>query len=104
MLATGNGVADEIVFEVRIERRIDHVRRDDEKERIAVRRRPHDEFGGDVAAGARPILHNKRHAQLLRQRLRDQARINVGVPPGGETHDQTHRPRRIAFRPRDARE
>src|SRR5262249_55332093 len=42
-------------------------------------------------------------SEPLRQPLSDQARRDVGRAGRGEWHDQTHRPRRIGLRLRDAR-
>ena len=43
--------------------------------------RMHDRLGGDVAAGAGPILDDERLAETLRQPLTDQAREDVGPTP-----------------------
>ena len=96
-------VADEIEIELVVERRVDRVRRSDQEERIAVRRRAHDRLGGDIAASARPVLDDELLAEPLRQPLTDQARDDVGRAAGGEADDDAHRPRRIGLRPRDAR-
>ena len=52
-------IADEIKIEVVVERRVDCGRRGDQEERITVCGRVHDEFCGDIAAGARPVLDDK---------------------------------------------
>ena len=96
-------VADEIEIELVVERRVDRVRRADQEERVAVRRRAHDRLGGDIAAGARPVLDDEWLAEPLRQPLTDQAREDVGRAAGGKADDDAHRPRRIGLRPGDAR-
>ena len=77
-------VADEIEIELVVERRVDRVGRTDQEERIAVRRRTHDRLGGDIAAGARPVLDDELLAEPLRQPLTDQARDDVGRAAGGK--------------------
>ena len=99
----GRNVADEIEFEVRIERRVDCVRRDHHEERVAVRRRFHDHFGADIAGGARSVLDDELLAKSLRQPLTHQARDDVGRTTGRKADNDAHRVRRIGFRPRDAR-
>ena len=71
-------VADEIEIELVVERRVDRVRRQDQEQRIAVRRRAHDRLGADIAAGARPVLDDEWLAEPLRQPLTHQARDDVG--------------------------
>ena len=97
-------IADEIEIELVVERRVDRVRCADQKKRIAVRRRTHDRLGGDVAAGARPVLDDEWLAEPLRQPLTDETRDDVGRAAGGKADDQSHRPRRIGLRPSDARD
>ena len=75
-------VADKIEIELVVERRVDRVRRTDQKERIAIRRRAHDRLGADIAAGARPVLDNELLAEPLRQPLTHQARDDVGRAAG----------------------
>ena len=96
-------VADEIEIELVVERRVDRVRRTDQEERVAVRRRTHDRLGGDIAAGARPVLDDEWLAEPLRQPLTHQAREDVVRAAGGKADDDAHRPRRIGLRPREAR-
>ena len=81
-------VADEIEIEFVVERRIDRVRRTDQEERVAVRRRAHDRLGGDIAAGARPVLDDEWLAEPLRQPLTDQAREDVVRAAGGKADDR----------------
>ena len=64
----------------------------------------HDRLGGDIAAGARPVLDDEWLAEPLRQPLTHQARGDVeSQPPGAKPTINAHRPRRIGLRPRDAR-
>ena len=62
-------VADEIEIELVVERRVDRVGRSDQEQRIAVRWRTHDRLGGDIGAGARPVLDDEWLAEPLRQPL-----------------------------------
>ena len=78
-------VADEIEIELVVERRVDRVRRTDQEQRVAVRGRAHDRLGGDIAAGARPVLDDELLAEPLRQPLTHQAREDVGRAAGGES-------------------
>ena len=56
----------------------------DQQQRIAIRRRMHDRFGGDVVAGTGPVLDDERLAETLRQPLsRSVARWMSVAPPGG---------------------
>ena len=96
-------VANEIEIELVVKRRIDRVRRTDQEERVAVRRRTHDRLGGDIAAGARPVLDDEWLAEPLRQPLTDQAREDVVRAAGGKADDDAHRPRRIGLRPSETR-
>ena len=68
------------------------------KQRVAVRRRSRDRLGADIAAGARPVLDDELLAQALRQRLRHQARDDVGGVAGRKADDHVHRPGRIGLR------
>jgi hypothetical protein len=56
-------VADEVEIELVVERRVDCVRRIDQKERVAVRPRTHDRLGGDIGASARTVLNDEWLAQ-----------------------------------------
>ena len=96
-------VADEIEIELVVKRRVDRVRGADQKKRVAVRGRPHDRLGGDIAAGSRPVLNDEWLAEPLRQPLTHQARDDVGRAAGAKPTIDAHRPRRIGLRPRDAR-
>ena len=96
-------IADEIVVELVVERRVGRVETTDQEKRVAVCGRAHDHLGADVAAATRPVVDNKLLAEPLRQPLSDQARRDVGRAGRGEWHDQTHRSRRIGLRPCDAR-
>src|SRR5215813_9829116 len=97
-------VADEIEVELLIKRRVHRVRRMDEEERIAIRYRTHDGLRGDISAGARPVLDNELLAESLGQPLTHRTGDEVVSAARRDWHDQTHWPRRIGLRPRDARE
>jgi hypothetical protein len=45
-------VADKVEIELVVERGVDRIRRRDEQQRIAVRRRTYDGFGGDIGGRA----------------------------------------------------
>ena len=90
-------VADEVEAEVRIQARIDRDGRVDSEQRIAVRRRPHDRLGRDVAGGATPVLDDERLAEPRGQRLTYQADENVGAAAGRIADDAAERPCRISL-------
>src|SRR6266404_6123499 len=98
---TGNrrDIADEIVAELVVERRVAHIRGTHHEERIAVRVCPHDRLGGDIAAGAWPVLDDELLAHSLGQPLGHKARKDVVRPAGGITDDDAHRSRGISLRP-----
>src|SRR5262249_25009175 len=96
-------VADKIEAEIRVERRVDRAGRYGHQERVTVRRCSHDEFGGDIAAEARPVLNHELLAEALRQPLTREARDNVGRAAGWKSDNKTHRPRRLGLRPCDSR-
>ena len=52
-------VTNKVVIELVVERRADYRVGTDQEERIAVRRCSHDHFGGDIAAGTRPVLNDE---------------------------------------------
>src|SRR5262245_5531590 len=58
-------VADEIETKLFVHRSIYRVRRSDQEERVAISGRTHGRLGADVAAAARPVLHDKLLAQSL---------------------------------------
>ena len=99
----GCDIANEIEFEVLVKRRIDRVRRTRKQERVAVRSRTHDGLGGDIAAGARPVLDHEWLAEPLGQPLTDQPREDVVRAAGSKTDDDAHRPGRPGLRPRQPR-
>src|SRR5262245_13304526 len=96
-------IADEIEIEFLVQRDVDCIRRSRQEERIAVRRRAHDRLGGDVAAGAWPVLNNELLTEPLREPLSYQTRDDVTCTAGAIADDDAHRPRRIGLRPCHAR-
>jgi hypothetical protein len=96
-------ITNEIEIKLVIERRVDSVRRRDEKECVAVGGRPHDGFRADIAAGARPVLDNELLSEPLRQPLTDKAGDNVNWAASGKGDDHAHRPGWIDLRPCDVR-
>ena len=99
-----DGVADEIEFEIAVERRVTGVRKTSEQQRVAIGRRTHDHLGGNVRARARPVLDDERLTKPLRKPLADHTPDDVVPAAGGEADDQRDRPRRIGLRPSSAGE
>src|SRR6516165_8370682 len=66
-----SNIADEIEIKLVVERRVDRVAGEDQKERIAVRLRPHDRLRADIAARARSIVDYELLAEPLRELLSD---------------------------------
>src|SRR5262245_6646620 len=97
-------IADEIEVELLIKRRIDGVVRCGKEEGIAIWGSADDRLGAEIGASAGPVFDDERLAEPLRQPLADHARNNVSRAARGKWHDQTHRPRRIGLRLRDARD
>src|SRR5262245_4122717 len=70
---------------------------------MAVWRRSHDSFSGNIAASARPILHDEWLTESLRQPLPNQACEDVISTAWRKADNNPHRPRRIGLRRSDAR-
>ena len=67
-----------------------------EQQRIAVRRGVAHRLRADGTGSARLVLHDDRlAAKISRRVLREVARSEVGVAPGGERHDEVNGPRRV---------
>ncbi len=99
----GRDVANEVETELVVERGVDGIRRRDKEQRIAVRGRTHDGFGGDIGGCSGPIFDEELLAEPLGQPLTDETRGDVGGAAGGKADDEAHRSRRIRLRPSDAR-
>src|SRR5262245_27546636 len=97
-------IADEIEVELLIKRRIDGVVRCGKEEGIAIWGSADDRLGAEIGASAGPVFDDEWLAEPLRQPLADHARNDVSRAARGKWHDQTHRPRRIGLRLRDARD
>jgi hypothetical protein len=67
-----------------------------QKERIAVRGRPHDRLRADIGGRTRPVLDDELLAEPLRQPLTDQSRNNVGATTGRVPDDDADWLRRMA--------
>jgi hypothetical protein len=81
-----------VVWQALEEARIDgqrRIRRDEE--RIAVGRRLRRRGGADVAARARPVVHDELLLERFAERLRKDARIEVGPAARRRGHDEAHR-------------
>src|SRR5215475_4207856 len=63
----------------------------------------HNDFGADIAGGARSVLDDELLAKSLRQYLTYEARDDVRRTTGRKADDDAHRPRRIGLRPSSAR-
>src|SRR5262245_43713106 len=71
---------------------------------MPVRSRANDSLSAKAATGSGPVLDDEGLARTLRQSLRQEARSDVADTPSRKENHQTHRPRRIGLRPRDARQ
>src|ERR1700726_149647 len=100
----GCDVADKIILELFIQRRIDRVLKAREQERMAIGRRLYDGLGGDIAAGTGPVLDDELLGEPVRQPLPNQAHRDVGLAAGGEPYENSYRPRRIGLRACRARD
>src|SRR5262245_40506641 len=96
-------VADEIEIELIIQCRVDRGGRIKTEQRMAVGRRTHDGFGGNIACCAGPILDHEWLAELLCERLSYQADEDVSAPTGGIAYDPAYGSRWISLRPSKAR-
>src|SRR5262249_5527090 len=96
-------VANEIELQIIIERRVDRIGEAGEQQRIAVGGRTHDRLGGDISAGAWPVLDDDLLTKPVRQPASDQASHNVGASARRKAHDDVYGARRIGLRPRDPR-
>jgi len=72
-------IADEVEVQLLEQRCIYCVHGAAEDERVAVGGGSNGRLGGELAAGARPILHDNRLAKAIRQPLRHDARDDVEV-------------------------
>ena len=63
-----------------------------------------DDFGADIAGAAGTIIDDELLAEMLRQRIRQKPRGDVGSDAGGIRHDDADRPRRVIRRAGDARQ
>src|SRR5262249_25017645 len=61
-------------------------------------------LGGNVAAGAWPVLNNELLTEPLREPLSYQTRDDVTRTAGAIADEDAHRPRRIGLRPRKPRD
>src|SRR5215831_10371717 len=73
-------ITNEIEIKLGIERRVNRVRRRDEKECVAVGGRPYDRLRAEIAAATRSVLDHEWLAKALRQPLAD---MSAG-PPGAK--------------------
>src|SRR5262245_16466365 len=73
----GGNITDEIEIKLIVEGRVDRVAGEDQKERMAVRLRPHDRLGANIAARARSIVDYESLAEPLRELLSDQTSHSI---------------------------
>jgi hypothetical protein len=74
------------------------MRRGDLQERVTVGRRARDRLQREIAARARPIVHEHRLAKPLCQRLAHDARDDVGRAAGADEYEHRDGPCRIGLR------
>ncbi|GAV37031.1 hypothetical protein ROTAS13_04723 [Roseomonas sp. TAS13] len=88
-----------------VERHVDGVVHRDHRQRVPVRRRLRHHVRADDPVGPGTVLHHHGLAPLLRQRLRQQPRGDVGGTAGGIGHDHPHGMGReaLGLRPRPPR-
>ena len=91
-------VANEIEFEVGVERGVDVIGGVDKQYRVSVRLRIDHRLSRDVIAGAGFVLDHELLAKLFRKPLPDQARQNIGCAARRISHHKPHRPGRIIQR------
>src|SRR5215467_1368372 len=96
-------VADKIVSEFFVERRVDRRRGIDQEEGVAVRGRAYDRFRGDGVIRARDVFDDEWLTKPLGKPSPQHTRENIRRTAGRRTDDDAHRPRRVGLRPRDAR-
>lgn len=94
-LCNGREARDEIVIELRIERRTDCVRNVYLKQRVPIWRSFGGDFRGHVSAGTGSIVHEHLHAPALRQLLSDEPRNDVGAAARRKRQDEANRFRGI---------
>ena len=90
--ADAGELAERIVGQLLVDRRIDQQRVGADQHRVAVRQRLGDRCGRHDGAGAWAVLHDHRvPAPARREQLRQDARHHVGRAARRERHDQTER-------------
>jgi hypothetical protein len=95
-------IAHEVERKIGKQRGIDRVLRIDQKQRVAIRRRAHDQLGRDIAGRARTHLDDKLLSEMLRKILRDEPGGDVGRTRGRLADDHLGRAGRIIERHRAA--
>ena len=96
-------VAQKIEIEMLIKRGVDGVRTGHQQQRVTVGRRLHHRLGGDVGAGAWPVVDDELLAELFGQPFRRQPRHGVGGAARRKAAQDMHRTRRIGVGARQAR-
>jgi hypothetical protein len=86
-------IADEIKWQVLIERRIDRILWPRQEQRATVRPGLDHGLDSEIAAAARAVVDDDRLTQRLLQRLPDQPRSNIADAAGRKTHHDVDRPR-----------
>src|SRR5580704_3932982 len=91
-------VADKIEIQMLIECSVDRVAGIDQEQRVAVGRSPDDSLGTEIASGAWFVLDDKGLPEMLRERLRDQARRDIRGAAWRERNDDARRACRVIDR------
>jgi len=91
-------VADEVEFEIAVERGVDVVGRIDQQHSVAVGLGIDHRLGADVVAGAGLVLDHELLAEPLGEPLADQPRQNIGRTAWRIADHPADRPRRIIQR------
>jgi hypothetical protein len=93
----------EAIWNLIVQRRIDHVARIDHQQRVAIGCHLGDAAHRDIAAAAADVLDEELPARPVREILCDDARDDVGRTAGCVGNHHPHRPVRIGLRARNAR-
>src|SRR5262249_26648604 len=100
----GGNIPDEIVIEVLVERRVNHIVRADGEQRVAIRWRARHNLGRDIAAGAWPVFDDELLAESLGQPLTYDAGDDVDRLARGKSDHHADRPRGVGLRRSNARD
>jgi hypothetical protein len=88
---TGSKSLRRVERQLRIERRVDRVRRQREQHRVAVGRRLRDDVGAERAGRAAAVVDHDRLAERMLEAFLHDARDHVGAAAGRVRHDELDR-------------